>query len=270
MDPTIEEADFEEIYGGGLEKLENTRWGSTPRLDNLDQYLMNEPHHDIHIPVKLAQEEMGKYNQFCEETLWSLLHYDYSGVASDNLEEQWESYQKINLKFAEAVTEVYEEGDLIWIHNHHLMLLPAMLRQRLSTAKIGFFLHTPFPSAEIFRILPYRCEVLRGVLGADLAGFSTWDYSKQFIRSCVRLLGLEATPKLVEVEPFGAAVCRTGIYPVGIDVRTLKSHIGSKKVKKRIGELNERFQGKKIIVGVDRLDDCYSGIPLKLLAFEEF
>lgn len=226
---------------------------------------------NIYVPVTLIPpEQLQLYNQFCDETLWSLLHYDYSCVSGNHLEKQWSAYQAVNLRFAEAITEIYEEGDLIWIHNYHLMLLPAMLRKRLWNAKIGFFLYTPFPSAEIFRILPYRCEILRGVLGADLAGFSTWDYSKQFNRSCVRLLGVEATPKVIEVEAFGAAVCRTGIYPAGIDVRALKSHVASKKVKKRVGELKEKFGSKKIIVGVDRLDDCFSGIPLKLLAFEDF
>eukprot|EP00170_Pyropia_yezoensis_P000382 contig_2138_g383 len=168
----------------------------------------------------------------------------------------------------EAVTEVYEEGDLVWVHNYHLLLLPAMLRRRLWYAKIGFFLYTPFPSSEIFRLLPQRSQVLRGILGADLAGFHTYDYSKQFLASCARLLGLEGSPKGIQVEPGGGHVCEIGIYPPGIDVAGLKAHVVSKAVRARVLELRDRFAGRAVVVSVERLDDAFAGIPLTLLAFE--
>eukprot|EP00168_Porphyra_purpurea_P021346 TRINITY_DN946_c0_g1_i3.p1 TRINITY_DN946_c0_g1~~TRINITY_DN946_c0_g1_i3.p1 ORF type:complete len:697 (-),score=165.47 TRINITY_DN946_c0_g1_i3:907-2997(-) len=143
-----------------------------------------------------------------------------------------------------------------------------MLRRRLWYAKIGFFLYTPFPSSEIFRLLPQRSEVLRGILGADLAGFHTYDYSKQFLASCARLLGLEGSPKGIQVEPGGGHVCEIGIYPPGIDVAGLKAHVVSKAVRARVLELRDRFANRAVVVSVERLDDAFAGIPLTLLAFE--
>lgn len=199
-----------------------------------------------------------------------MLHYDYDAVGpSAESDELWSAYRFINQRFAEAISEIYEEGDLIWVHNYHLMLLPSLLRESLWYAKVGFFWYTPFPSAEIFRIVPRRTELLQGVVGADLIGFHSYDYSKQFVASCTRLLGLDGNPNWIEADPRTGRRCELGIYPGGIDVRALKNHVTSKQVKARIAELRARFEGRRIVVGVDRLDDCFTGIPLKLLAFEQ-
>lgn len=228
------------------------------------------------VPVALPTESslLESFYKFCDKTLWNLLHHDFGSFASDDemgqADQHWNAYRVVNQRFAEAVSEIYEDGDLIWVHNYHLMLLPTMLRQRLWFAKIGFFLYTPFPSAEVFRILPFRADILKGVLGADLVGFHAFDYSKQFTASCTRLLGLEGTPKGVEVEPRSTRHCELGIYPAGIDVRELKMRLGANNVKSRIGSLRRRFGDCKVIVGIDRLDDAFAGIPLKLLAFEKF
>lgn len=225
-----------------------------------------------YVAVTLPSSLEAPFYAFCEETLWRLLHYDYGALGNGGSggvdTRDWEAYQAVNRRFAEAVTEVYEEGDLVWVHNYHLLLLPAMLRRRLWYAKIGFFLYTPFPSSEIFRLLPQRSEVLRGILGADLAGFHTYDYSKQFLASCARLLGLEGSPKGIQVEPGGGHVCEIGIYPPGIDVAGLKAHVVSKAVRARVLELRDRFAGRAVVVSVERLDDAFAGIPLTLLAFE--
>lgn len=259
---------FEDVYG--------TRHGSTRLMEDPGEV---SPHRQASyvVPVSLPVEEpalLANYAMFCDKTLWNLLHYDYSSLATDDQmgdsEALWNAYTVVNQRFAEAVSEIYEEGDLIWVHNYHLMLLPAMLRQRLWYAKIGYFLYAPFPSAEIFRILPFRTEILKGVLGADLVGFHTFDYSKQFSSSCTRLLGLEGTPKGIEVEPRATRCCEFGIYPAGIDVRDLKMRVCNKQVKSRALTLKKRFGDRMVIVGVDRLDDAFSGIPLKLLAFERF
>lgn len=225
-----------------------------------------------YVAVTLPSSLEAPFYAFCEETLWRLLHYDYGALGNGGSggvdTRDWEAYQAVNRRFAEAVTEVYEEGDLVWVHNYHLLLLPAMLRRRLWYAKIGFFLYTPFPSSEIFRLLPQRSQVLRGILGADLAGFHTYDYSKQFLASCARLLGLEGSPKGIQVEPGGGHVCEIGIYPPGIDVAGLKAHVVSKAVRARVLELRDRFAGRAVVVSVERLDDAFAGIPLTLLAFE--
>lgn len=224
------------------------------------------------IPVILPDEPevLDNYHVFCEEILWPLLHYDYENLGDGaDLDVYWEAYRIVNQRFAEAISEIYEDGDLIWVHNYHLLLLPSMLRESLWYAKIGFFLYTPFPSAELFRILPHRTQILKGIIGADMVGFHSYDYSKQFVASCSRLLGIEGTPSAIEADASIGRRCELGIYPAGIDVRALKDHVSSKHVKSRIAELRARFDGHKIVIGVDRLDDCFCGIPLKLLAFEQ-
>lgn len=260
----IESINFEAVYG----EEHRTRWRS-----------VNPPHVGAqkrkpsrYVPVVLPDEPelLANYETFCEETLWPLLHYDYTAFGDvEDLDESWNAYRYVNQRFAEAISEIYEDGDLIWVHNYHLMLLPSLLRESLWYAKIGFFLYTPFPSAEIFRILPHRVELLRGIIGADLIGFHSYDYSKQFVASCTRLLGLECTPNAIEADPRVGRSCELGIYPGGIDVRALKNHVSSKAVKSRVAELRARFEGRKIVVGVDRLDDCFAGLSLKLLAFEQ-
>lgn len=259
-----------------LEELYGTPQHAKPMLEENHGDLQRQRGQSHIVQVTLPKEEelLSEYATFSNKTLWNMLHYDYSALAADDemcaSEAHWNAYRVVNQCFAEAVSEIYEEGDLIWVHNYHLMLVPSMLRQRLWYAKIGFFLYAPFPSAELFRILPYRVEILKGVLGSDLVGFHTYDYSKQFAASCTRLLGLEGTPKGIEVEPRAARHCEFGIYPAGIDVRDLKVRIGSKAVKARITSLRRRFGDRKVIVGVDRLDDAFAGIALKLLSFEKF
>lgn len=257
---------FEEVYGS----LHN----STRLMEEPTESAPRQASHNVPVTLPNDKELMEAYYTFCNKTLWNILNYDYSSLATDDemgsSEKHWNAYRVVNQQFAEAVSEIYEEGDLIWVHNFHLMLLPSMLRQRLWYAKIGFFLYSAFPSAEIFRILPYRVEILKGVLGSDLVGFHTYDFSKQFVASCTRLLGLEGTPNRIEVEPRATRHCEFGIYPAGIDVRALRICANSKKVQSRVASLRRCFGGRKVLVGIDRLDDAFAGIPLKLLAFERF
>lgn len=260
----VESANFEDVYG----EEHRAAWRSV----NLPESGSQKRRRSRYVPVVLPDEPelLHNYEMYCEETLWPLLHYDYASVGSaGDLEEFWSAYRFINQRFAEAVSEIYEDGDLIWVHNYQLMLLPSLLRESLWYGKIGFFLYTPFPSAEIFRILPHRTELLRGVIGSDLIGFHSYDYSKQFVSSCTRLLGVDGNPNSIEADPRVGRRCEIGIYPGGIDVRALKNHVSSKVVKSRVAELRARFEGRKLVVGVDRLDDCFAGIPLKLLAYEQ-
>jgi trehalose 6-phosphate synthase len=150
------------------------------------------------------------------------------------------------------------------------MLLPQMLREEIgsskSNVKIGFFLHTPFPSSEIYRILPVRNEVLLGVLHCDLIGFHTYDYARHFLSSCSRILGLTTTPNGVEFE---GKIITVGAFPIGIDPDKFTEGLRKEKVKKRIATLEEKFKGVKLMVGVDRLD-YIKGVPQKLHALEVF
>ncbi|KAA8496157.1 Alpha,alpha-trehalose-phosphate synthase, UDP-forming A [Porphyridium purpureum] len=222
------------------------------------------------IAVRIPEELIESFSNFCNNTLWRLLHYDYDSLGDEKEEVEWEAYKAVNMRFAEVVAEFYEEGDLIWVHDYHLLLLPAMLRKRLWKAKIGAFLYVPFPSQEIFRILPQRVEVLRGILGADLVGFYTYAYSKQFVASCFRLLGLEGTPKGIETDEPGNRTCELGIYPGGSNVNALRRLRQSPIVHARVDEFQRSFAGMQIIVGIDYMDDLFAGLLHKLLAFGEF
>lgn len=221
-------------------------------------------------PVFLSDADANLYyNGFCNDVLWPLFHYVPLPIVSNDGERKfdfkyWDAYSKANHRFAEAVMQIYEPGDLVWVQDYHLMLLPSLLRKRLRDVTLGFFLHTPFPSSEIYRILPVRNKVLQGVLAADLIGFHTYDYARHFLSVCTRILGLEASPKGVTYKDHFANV---GIFPIGIDPSTWLSILKTVSVKERILELEDKFRGKKVLLGVDRLD-YIKGVPHKLMAFE--
>lgn len=198
---------------GGLSKSTKFKWYGWPGLEvpqaaqsDLADRLVRD--HDA-IPVFLDDELSDLYyNKFASEflrrssfqfqrggltrvdsILWPLIHYHPGEITFS--EEAWQAYKLANLKFAQTVAHDIVEGDLVWIHDYHLMLVPAMLRQLLGRSfgvKIGFFLHTPFPSSEIYRILPVRNEILKGVLDSDLIGFHTNDYARHFLSSCFTVL----------------------------------------------------------------------------------
>ncbi|TPX37644.1 alpha,alpha-trehalose-phosphate synthase (UDP-forming) [Synchytrium microbalum] len=220
------------------------------------------------VPVFLDDEIADKhYNGFSNSILWPLFHY-HPGEISFN-EDHWEAYQAANQKFAQEIAKIVQDGDLVWIHDYHLMLVPQLLRQLISSkkgVKIGFFLHTPFPSSEVYRILPVRKQVLLGVLSSDLIGFHTYDYARHFLSSCTRILGLHTAPNGVDFE--GRQV-HVGTFPIGIDPEKFAEGLQNPKVQARIALLQEKFRGVKLLVGVDRLD-YIKGVPQKLHALELF
>lgn len=221
------------------------------------------------VPVFLSDDLADKhYNGFSNSILWPLFHYHPGEISFD--EPAWIAYRDANRLFAKAVASVVKDGDLIWVHDYHLMLLPAMLREEIGdkfkNVKIGFFLHTPFPSSEIYRILPVRNDILLGVLHCDLIGFHTYDYARHFLSSCSRILGLNTTPNGVE---FQGKMVSVGAFPIGIDPDKFSEALTQPKVMNRIETLERKFQGVKLIVGVDRLD-YIKGVPQKLHALEVF
>lgn len=189
------------------------------------------------------------YNGFSNSILWPLFHYHPGEMNFE--EENWTAYRQANLMFAEVVRSQLRSGDMVWVQDYHLMLLPMLLRNLITTpnhsssfskgelsrvtegietdeiaapleneqdepkdVKIGFFLHTPFPSSEIYRILPVRREILLGLLYSDLIGFHTYDYARHFLSSCTRVLGLPTMPNGVE---FDGRLAHVGTFPIGID-----------------------------------------------------
>ncbi|KAJ5500295.1 Trehalose-phosphatase [Penicillium expansum] len=210
----------------------------------------------------------GHYTHFCRAVLWPALHYqmqesprhtEYDGYS-------WVQYLKLNKAFAETIVKHWKPGDRIWVHDYHLLVLPGLLRERLPQAEIGFFLHTPFPSSEIFRCLTSRKELLDGLLGADLIGFQTEEYCNHFLHSCSRLRRLEVSANQVHLNDRYVRVVNS---PLGIDPTSLYLLRQSTEVKGWIHSISHKYQGQNLIVARDRLD-APGGIKQKLLAYELF
>ncbi|KAK6934129.1 Trehalose-phosphatase [Dillenia turbinata] len=224
------------------------------------------------IPVFLDEEIVQQYyNGYCNNILWPLFHYlglpqEDRLATTRSFQSQFAAYMKVNQMFADVVGKHYEEGDVVWCHDYHLMFLPECLKKHNSEMKVGWFLHTPFPSSEIHRTLPSRTELLRSVLAADLVGFHTYDYARHFVSACTRILGLEGTPEGVEDQ---GKLTRVAAFPIGIDSDRFIRALESPQVQDHIKELKETFADRKVMLGVDRLD-MIKGIPQKLLAFEKF
>ncbi|XP_073300678.1 alpha,alpha-trehalose-phosphate synthase [UDP-forming] 1-like [Primulina huaijiensis] len=224
------------------------------------------------IPVFLDEEIVHQYyNGYCNNILWPLFHYlglpqEDRLATTRSFQSQFAAYKKANQMFADVVNEHYKEGDVVWCHDYHLMFLPKCLKDYNNKMKVGWFLHTPFPSSEIHRTLPSRSELLRSVLAADLVGFHTYDYARHFVSACTRILGLEGTPDGVEDQ---GKLTRVAAFPIGIDSDRFIRALELPQVKDHIKELKERFEGRKVMLGVDRLD-MIKGIPQKILAFEKF
>lgn len=213
------------------------------------------------------------YHGFCKQQLWPLFHYmlpltpEHGGRFDRSL---WQAYLSVNKIFADRVMEVISpDEDSVWIHDYHLMLLPTFLRKRVNKMKIGFFLHSPFPSSEIYRTLPVREEILRGLLNADLIGFHTFDYARHFLSCCSRMLGLEYESKrgYIGLEYYGRTV-GIKIMPVGIHMSQLEGVLRLADTEWRISELKAKYEGKIVLLGVDDMD-IFKGIGLKLLAMEQ-
>ncbi|OSD03743.1 glycosyltransferase family 20 protein [Trametes coccinea BRFM310] len=222
------------------------------------------------IPVWIPDSEFAScYDEFCHQVLWPALHYavpDAPKTKSFYESDAFKQYVSVNQRFAEAIVSAYQEGDIIWVNDYHLMLLPQMLRERLPSAPIGFFMHVAFPSSEIFRCLSVREDLLKGVLGADLIGFQTANYARHFRQTVSRILAAEALPKGIQLEDRFVDV---GVFPMGIDVGSLTQKKKDPEVTEWVKSLRQRYAGMKLIVGRDKLD-VIQGVRHKILAFEAF
>ncbi|KAI0427901.1 glycosyl transferase [Xylaria sp. FL1042] len=256
----------------GLSKTTSFQWYGWPGMEVPDgevatvtKQLKDEySAHPIFVDDELADRH---YNGFSNSILWPLFHYHPGEITFD--ESAWNAYKEVNRLFAQAVLKDVRDGDIIWVHDYHLMLLPEMLRRGLrnrKNVKIGFFLHTPFPSSEVYRILPVREALLKGLLQCDLIGFHTYDYARHFLSACSRILDTQTTPSGVEYDEKFVTVAA---FPIGIDPDKFVEGLRKPKVQERIAALSRKFEGVKLIVGVDRLD-YIKGVPQKLHALEVF
>ena len=225
------------------------------------------------VPTFLPPDLQKKfYHGFCKQYLWPLFHYmlPMSPEHCNRFDRfLWQAYVSANKIFADKVMEVINpEEDYVWIHDYHLMILPTFLRKRFYRVKLGFFLHSPFPSSEIYRTLPVRDDILKALLNADLVGFHTFDYARHFLSCCSRMLGLNYESKRghIGLEYFGRTVY-VKILPVGIHMGQHESTLNLPSTSIKVKEIQEQFKGKKIILGVDDMD-IFKGLSLKLLAME--
>ncbi|GAV61775.1 Glyco_transf_20 domain-containing protein/Trehalose_PPase domain-containing protein [Cephalotus follicularis] len=226
------------------------------------------------VPAFIPLELFSKfYHGFCKQYLWPLFHYmlplspDLGGRFDRSL---WQAYVSVNKIFADKVMEVISpDDDFVWVHDYHLMVLPTFLRKRFNRVKLGFFLHSPFPSSEIYRTLPVRDELLRALLNSDLIGFHTFDYARHFLSCCSRMLGLSYQSKrgYIGLEYYGRTVS-IKILPVGIHIGQLQSVLHLPETESKIAELRDKFKNQTVLLGVDDMD-IFKGISLKLLAMEQ-
>ena len=249
-------------------------WSGIPE-DHLSPSLSEKINREIKkakcLAVGLNNEDIEDYYEgFSNKALWPLFHYfmEYT-----NFEQQeWEAYKRVNQKFADVVLDTIEDGDTVWIHDYQLLLLPQMIKNKKPNTTIGFFLHIPFPSYEIFRTFPWRKEILKGMLGADLLGFHTYDYERHFLSSIKRILRLDVNFNLINYKDRRIKV---DSFPMGIDYDKFYSAATEQSGKpKEKSELYQRLQthnneNNKLILSIDRMDYT-KGIPNRIKAFEYF
>ncbi|KAL6242288.1 Trehalose-6-P synthase/phosphatase complex subunit [Rhinocladiella similis] len=211
----------------------------------------------------------GHYEHYCKTILWPVFHYQIPDHPKSKAYEDhsWVFYVKVNEAFADRIAKNYKKGDIIWIHDYHLLLVPGLLRQRLPEAEIGFFLHTAFPSSEIFRCLAVRSELLEGILGANMIGFQNDEYGHHFLQTCSRLLNVEATKHGVILE--NGRFVHVSTCPIGIDPKALDQQRRAPEVLEWVKTITEKYRGKLIIVGRDKLDNI-RGVRQKILSYELF
>ncbi|GFP89728.1 probable alpha alpha-trehalose-phosphate synthase [UDP-forming] 11 [Phtheirospermum japonicum] len=213
------------------------------------------------------------YHGFCKHYLWPLFHYMLPITPDHGLrfdKTKWLAYVSANKAFADKLVEVVSpDEDYVWIHDYHLLILPTFLRTKFHRLKLGFFLHSPFPSSEIYRTLPVREDILRGLLNCDLVGFHTFDYARHFLSCCSRMLGLDYQSKrgFIGLDYYGRIV-GIKILPVGIHMGRIQSIMALPDTWVRIQELREEYNKKIVLLGVDDVD-MFKGVGLKFMAFSQ-
>ncbi len=217
------------------------------------------------IPVFLSKKLIENfYEGFSNDTIWPIFHY-FLQFANFN-KKYYDAYVEANKIFCTAVLDVAKDGDTIWIHDYQLLLLPQMVREYLPNASIGFFQHIPFPSYEVFRMMPWRKKILRGMLGADLIGFHTYDDMRHFLSSVSRLVGIPNSRGRIET---GNRFIEVDSFPMGIDYDKYAISAASPKTIDKEIKYRSALGTQKLIISIDRLD--YSkGLPKRLEAFENF
>ncbi len=253
---------------GSIYKQGNNLWIGWPGADLTDAEKAGVTQ-DLSVqnlfPVFLTQQEINDYYEgFSNETLWPLFHY--FPTYTEYNPQYWEGYQKVNRKFADAIIKSASKEDVVWIHDYQLMLVPQMVREAIPEVSIGFFQHIPFPSYEVFRLIPWRKELLNGLLGADVIGFHTYDDVRHFISAANRITGLNNVANEVGVDSRTVVV---DAFPISIDYKKYRSLAEDANTRRNERKLRQLINHNKLIISIDRLD--YSkGIIDRLRAYQLF
>ena len=276
---TIDRADGELIYfpsaGGlatGLNSLDDSldrKWVGWPGKAIHDDWEREAIRTDLKddglVPVFLTEEEIENfYGGFSNKVVWPHFHY-FTQYTDYDHDRYWEAYKEVNHKFAQAVLPLIEPGDTVWVHDYQLLLLPGLIREHAPEVAIGFFLHIPFPSYEIFRILPWREAILQGVLGSDLIGFHTFGYMRHFLSAAYRIAGHEHAFGRMQID--GRTV-NVDVYPMGIDYEKY-AFFDPDEEDEGVKAIKNLASGRRLVISVDRLDYT-KGIPQRIRAIGRF
>ncbi|CCD22520.1 trehalose-phosphatase TPS2 NDAI_0A03630 [Naumovozyma dairenensis CBS 421] len=245
------------------------------QMDGLKQTIQDDKIH----PVWLLRRNQSRWRNYAEKVIWPCFHYilNPSSDTGDQENDWWYDYVKFNEAYAQDIGEIYQKGDIIWIHDYYLMLLPQLLRMKFNDddLTIGYFHHAPWPSNEYFRCISRRKQILDGLVGANRICFQNDTFARHFVSSCKRLL--DSTSKKTTNED-GADQYQISAYggdlvvdalPIGVNTRELLEEAFTKDIDEKVLAIKEAYQNKKIIIGRDRLDTV-RGVVQKLRAFETF
>jgi trehalose 6-phosphate synthase/phosphatase len=250
---------FSEIFWAGVPGCTPTVWNEA--INHLQESAFT------YLPIMVFKEQYEQYyNGFSNSVLWPLFHYFPS--YAEYSQEEYEQYVLVNEHFAEILVRHCREGDTVWIHDYHLLPLAGMLRKHLPGITIGFFQHIPFPSYELFRLLPtkWQQDILNGMLGADLIGFHTIDYTAHFLQTVQMVLGLDNERNILR---FKDRLIKVDVFPISIDYKTFHHAFDTENVVAMRETLKEKLNGRKVIFSVDRLDYT-KGVHNRLKAYELF
>ena len=251
--------DYKEVYWVGVPGCTKSTWQRVVRKLPPSDY--------SYLPVFIYDEQYEKYyNGFSNSVVWPLFHYFPS--YAEYKPEYFNYYQQANEFFCECLARQLRPGDTVWIHDYHLLPLAQLLRGTISELTIGFFLHIPFPSYEVFRLLPrtWQQHLLKGILGADLVGFHTMDYASHFLQSIHMILGLDNERNILR---HNNRLIKVDVFPISVDYQFFNNAYDDKKVVGLRHSLQERTAGQKVIFSVDRLDYT-KGVQNRLKAYELF
>lgn len=246
-----------------LEKRPSTWVGWAGEVGSAPEPFTHEGIHNL--PVPLSQDELETFYQgFANRTLWPLYH---DAIRPPEYRRRWwQPYVQVNRRFAEAAAAIVADNGMVWVHDYHLQLVPGILRELRPDLRIGFFLHIPFPPSELFSQLPWRRQVLEGLLGADLVGFQTTMGAQNFSRLAKRYTSASGRRDAMQYEN---RIVHAGAFPVSIDVEHFEKLAQCEEVKQQAESYQKRLgENRRVILGVDRLDYT-KGIDIRLRAFHE-